>query len=311
MGIITKNKTELRKINEKEKFMAVKNLNNVLVLLIIVLSIIASAYGFFSDNIVYENKTIETINGESVSLYGKGLYYNDSVSLAAQARAQDIITLIIGIPILIISLFLSNRNSIRGKLLLTGTVGYFLYTYASYSFFMMYNKFFLIYVALMSLSLICFIINISSQELKNLEKHYKQNFPRKYIGIFTIIMGIIICLLWLSLIIPSIKKAPDVLEHYSTLVIQAMDLGFIFPLAVISGILLIKNKSLGYLLSSIVIIKGFTLTLAIVMMIVFMFFAGVNVDIIEIVIFTSFSIVCIINLYIIQKNIISEKQTRL
>jgi len=283
--------------------MSIKAVNNTLVILIIIFGSIASIYGFFSNNIVFENKTFQTINGETVTLYGKGLYYNDSISMVPQARAQDIVTLIIGIPLLIISLILLNKNSLKGRLLLTGTVGYFLYTYASYSFFLSYNKFFLLYVALMSLSFFCFIINFTSNELKNLDIHFKQKFPKKYIGIFTIIVGVFICFLWLGMIIPSIDKAPAVLEQYTTLVIQALDLGFIFPVSILSGVLLLLNKSLGYLLAPVVIVKGATLLLAVAMMAVFQVLSGVNISIVEMIMFPLFAIICIINLGIILKNI--------
>ena len=284
--------------------MQTKTLNNILVSFIIMLSFIVTIYGFFSNKIVYENKTFQTIDGGTVTLYGKGLYYKDSVSGASQVKAQDIVTLVIGIPLLLISLLLSNKNSLKAKLLLTGTIGYFLYTYTSYSFLLMYNKFFLIYVALMSLSFFCFIINITSSELKELEKHFKPNFPKNYIGIFTIFIGVFVGLLWFGRILPSLEKAPDELEHYTTLVIQAMDLGFIVPVALLSGILLLKNKSLGYLLSSVIIIKGTTLLLAIVLMIIFMIFSEVNVSIVEMTLFPIFAIICIVNFFIILKNVV-------
>lgn len=284
--------------------MLAKNLNNLLVFSIIGIALIVTIYGVFSSKIVFENRTFKTIDGETVALYGKGLYYKDSVSGASQAKAQDIVTLVVGIPFLAISLLLSNKNSLRGKFLLTGTVGYFLYTYTSYSFLTMYNKFFLLYVALMSLSFFCFIINITSNELKELEKHFRQEFPKKYIGISTIIIGIFIGILWLGTILPSIGKATAELEHYTTLVIQAMDLGLIVPVAILSGILLLRNKSLGYLLSTVIIIKGVTLLLAIVMMIILMKISGVNVSIVEIILFPILTIVCIINSLIIFKNVV-------
>lgn len=283
--------------------MSIKTVNNILVLLIIIFSSIVSIYGFFSDNIVFESKTIQTINDETVTLYGKGLYYNDSISMASQARAQDIVTIIIGIPLLIVSLLLVNKNSLLGRLLLTGTVGYFLYTYVSYSFLVTYNKLFLLYIILMSLSFFCFIINFTSNELKDLKIHFKKEFPRRYIGIFTIIVGAFICFLWLSMIISSIDRAPAVLEHYTTLVIQALDLGFIFPLSILSGILLLLNKPLGYLLCPVIIVKGATLLLAVAMMVVFQVFSGVNISIIEIIMFPLFAIICSLNLGIILKNI--------
>ena len=270
--------------------------------MIIILAGIVSSYSFFSNKVVYENKVIQTINGNNVTLYGKGLYYNDSVSLASQARAQDIITLIVGIPFLIISLILSNKNSLKGKLLLTGTTGYFLYTYCSYSFLAFYNGFFLLYVVLMSLSFFCFIINFTSPELKNLEKHSTKKFPKKIVGIFLIIIGAFLLALWLGRIVPSINRIPAELEHYTTFVIQAMDLGFIVPLAILAGVLLIKNRSLGYLLASVIIVKGTTMLLALVMMIVFMISSGVTVNIIEIMVFPLFAVICILCLCLILKN---------
>jgi len=280
-----------------------KTVNNILIILIIVFSLIVSSYGFFSNKNVYEDKTFLSLNDEIVSLYGKGLYYNDSISMASQFRAQDIVTLIIGLPILIVSFILFNRNSLKGKLLLTGTIGYFLYTYVSYSFLAAYNKLFLIYVALMSLSLFCFIINFTSSELKDIKTHFSPKFPRKYIAISSVIMGIFICFLWLSMIISSINKVPHVLEHYTTLVIQALDLGFIVPLSILSGILLLLNKSLGYLLSPVIIIKGVTLLLAITMMAIFQVISGVNVSIIELIMFPLFAMICIINMFLILRSI--------
>lgn len=283
--------------------MSLNRANNILVGLIILLSLIASSYGFFSNKAAYLEKTIQTINGDTVTLYGKGLYYNDSVSLASQARAQDIITLFAGIPLLIISLFFSNRNSLKGRLVLTGILGYFLYTYISYSFLATYNKFFLIYVVLMTLSLFSFIINFTSPELKEVKNHFKPEFPNKYFGVFCIITGLIICLMWLGRIIPSIGKLPAELEHYTTMVIQAMDLGLIVPVAIMSGILLLKNKSLGYLLTSVIAIKGAALSLALVMMIIFQLISGVNVHFIEIITFSLFALFFSFNLFLLFRNI--------
>ena len=283
--------------------MKTKTINSILVGFIIILALIASSYGFFSSKIIYENKTFQAINGETIKLHGKGLYYNDSVSMAAQARAQDLVTLIIGIPLLIISYILANKKSIKGKLMLTGIIGYFLYTYTSYSFLAMYNIFFLVYVALMSISLFAFIINIKSDDLKNLKKYFDEKLPRKYIGISNIIMGLCICLLWLGMLIPIIGKNPPILEHYTTLPIQALDLGFIVPTAIISGILLIENKSLGYILTSIIIMKGVTLVLAIVMMLIFMNLAGIELAIVEVIMFPTFLLILIINLFLLFRNV--------
>lgn len=120
---------------------------NTLVICIIFLALAACLAGLFSSGGTGQY-SFKSINGELIEIHGDGLYKNDSVATAAQGKASDFVTLIIGIPLLVVSLYFSNRGSFRGKLFLTGTLGYFLYTYMSYTFLCMYNQFFIVYVFL-------------------------------------------------------------------------------------------------------------------------------------------------------------------
>jgi len=99
-----------------------------LVLIIFILATLACSYGIFSRDIS-NKKEFKAVSGQTVKFYAKGLYKNDSVSCGSQAVGQDIVTLIIGLPLLLISLFMYRKNLLKGKLLLAGTLGYFLYTY--------------------------------------------------------------------------------------------------------------------------------------------------------------------------------------
>ena len=98
--------------------------------------------------------------GEEVIINGQGLYYFDTVSMAAQQQGNDLIALVVGLPLLLISARLAFRGSLRGQLLLTGTLGFFLYTYMSMATLTSYNQLFLVYVALFGLSLYAFILSM-------------------------------------------------------------------------------------------------------------------------------------------------------
>jgi len=76
---------------------------------------------------------------ETVMINGHGLYFYDTVSTVAQMQANDLITLMVGLPLLIVSAWLAFKGSLRGQLLLTGTLGFFLYTYMSMSMLTAYN----------------------------------------------------------------------------------------------------------------------------------------------------------------------------
>ncbi|MBM7109729.1 hypothetical protein SAM19_03132 [Brevibacillus laterosporus] len=121
---------------------------------------ITALYGVFSNQSLNEHEVIQTVFGESITLYGKGLYHNESISMASQVIAQELVTLCIVIPFLLYTLVLNNKRKMKGKILLTGILGYLLYMYATYCFVAVYNNFFLLYVILMSLSFFGFIINL-------------------------------------------------------------------------------------------------------------------------------------------------------
>lgn len=277
---------------------------SVLVISIIVLSIVAAGYGILS----YQGPgrfEFKSIHGERVPIYGRGLYQFESVTMAAQAKAQDIVTIFLGIPLLIISLSLTKRGLLKGRLLLAGTLGYFLYTYASYSFLAMYNPMFLIYVILLSTSFFAFTLTMMSFDLKRLSSRFQPQTPIKFIGYFLIFLAIIIALMWLGRIVNPLRAGivPAELGHYTTLVIQALDFAFVVPAAMLAGLLVLRKKPFGYLLASVVIIKGITMLTAISAMIIGMISAGEPVAMMEVVVFPIFNIITILAMFFLLKNV--------
>lgn len=275
----------------------------ILVVMIIVFSTLSSILGLFSSEGGHPYDFL-SIGGESIKIFGSGLYKNDSISTVAQGQASDLVTLILAIPLLTISLIQSYRGSIKARLILTGTLGYFLYTYMSYTFLWMYNPLFIVYVLLMSASLFAFIMSILSFDIEKMPTMFSDQLPTRFLGGFQLFIAFGIGMLWLAKIAPTIinNTIPLGLEHYSTLVIQGMDLGFVVPAATLSGILLIKRKPLGYLMSSIIIIKGITMLTCISAMIVNSMLKGITISIVEIVIFSFFNLVAVVCLIVLLKN---------
>jgi hypothetical protein len=234
-----------------------------LIPLIGLLALFAVSMGLFYQNpgqpFSYTNH-----RGETVMINGHGLYYYDTISMAAQQQGNDLVTLVVGLPLLAISTWLAFRGSLRGRLLLTGTLGFFLYTYMSMSMLTAYNALFLVYVALFSLSLCAFILSMMSFDLAHLPRHFSTRLPRAWIAALMFFVGGFLLLAWLGRIVPPLlQNQTPALENTTTLVIQAMDLGLIVPLAILSGVLLLRRSPWGYLLASVTLLKGVTLGLAI------------------------------------------------
>jgi hypothetical protein len=237
--------------------------------LIAVLALVAAGTGlFWRDG--GSPFAFTTLHGQTVQIYGRGLYHYDTVASAAQEQGQDAVTLFLGIPILVLSLVLYRRGSLRGHLLLTGTLAYFLYTYASMAFYTAYNNLFLVYVALFSASLFGFVLAFTAIDLQTLPAHFSPRLPRRTLAGFLFAVGVFLLVSWLGLIVRPLLQGqvPAQLESTTTLVIQVLDLGIIVPVAFLSGILLLRRAPLGYLLAATVLIKFLTLGAAVTAMVV-------------------------------------------
>jgi hypothetical protein len=247
-----------------------------LVLSISVLAGIAAGMGLFYQTPGTPH-AVTSFRGEKVTVNGHGLYFYDTVSTAAQMQGNDLITLVVGLPLLAVAERLAFHGSLRGKLLLTGTLGFFLYTYMSMSMLAAYNALFLVYVGLFGLSLYTFALSMLAIDVAELPRHFSPRLPRGRIATVLFLVGGFLALAWIGRVLPELlnSQPPAALENTTTRVIQAMDLTLIAPLAILGGLLLLRRNSWGYLLASVAVLKGLTMTLAVSTMGSNMVLAGV------------------------------------
>lgn len=225
---------------------------NWLVPMIVVLALFAASIGLF-----YPNEgspfSFTAVRGETVQIWGQGWYRYDTPIGAISFKAGDLITIFLAIPVLIVSFLLYRQGSLRGGLLLTGALSYFLYTYISLGFGATYNNLFLIYTLIFSASLFGLILAITSFDIQALPAHFAETLPRRGIGIFLVVSGIILSLIWIVLsILPALlqSKAPPEAYFYTTFMTGIVDIGIVAPALVIAGVLILRRAPLGYLLAS-------------------------------------------------------------
>jgi hypothetical protein len=258
---------------------------------IIPLALFAAGMGVFWQG-TGEPYPFDTLRGETVMIRSHGLYRFDTVNSASQEVAQDVVTLLIGIPLLFTGILLSRKGTMRGQLLLTGALGYFLYTYGAMCFLTAFNPLFLVYVALFSMSLFGFILSMMSLKVDEVPRHILSGFPRRAIATYFIIVASFLTLAWLGLTaVPSLTwTPPNGLESAITMVIQALDLGVIVPTSLITATLLLKKQPWGYALASVMLLKILTMGTALIAMIVNQLLEGVQIDLVTSVIFVIISL---------------------
>ena len=237
-----------------------------------------------------------TLRGESVSIQGGGLYGHDPVSGAAQAIGQDFVTLLVAVPLLLVALRLASSGSVRGQLMRAGALAYFAYTYILMAFGGTYNELFLVYVALFSASSFGFTLCVVSFDADRLQEHFSERFGRRRVGWALIGFGALLTLMWLGRIVPSLLagKPPPGLDSYSTLFVQAGDLGIVIPTAILAGALLVRRQAFGYVLAPVMLVMASAFGLALLAMSAAMILASVEIPLVELFFFSALAMVFLV-----------------
>jgi hypothetical protein len=247
---------------------------------------------------------LTNFRGEAITINARGLYYWDTVSSAAQMQANDLVTLVLGLPLLAVSFWLASRGSLRGRLVLTGTLGFILYTYISMCFGAAYNALFLVYVALFSLSLYAFILSMMSFDLNTLPARFSEKLPRGWMAGLLFFAAAFLALAWLGRIAATFTPgAVPALDNVTSMFIQAMDLSLIVPLCVLAGVLLLRRSAWGYLLASVGMLKFVTMGTAVSLMGLNLARMGVPVSVVELGVFPTITVINLVMVVILLRNI--------
>jgi len=224
----------------------------ILSVLIIVSAIAATAVGIYSEK-GPGPYTYTSIRGETITVYGEGIYQHMSEEVALQGIAQDYFTLFAALPLLaVVSVVF--RKCLSGQIIRTGVFAYLFIQYLFYLLMAMYSALFLLYVVLTGTTFFAFLLSLRSVDVSALFTKNSLRFPRRYIGTVLLINASTITLLWLSVVLPPLLDGsiyPPQVEHYTTLIVQGMDLSLLLPLAAVSALLLLRKKPSGYLYASV------------------------------------------------------------
>jgi hypothetical protein len=191
-----------------------------------------------------------TLRGGVAAIYGRGLYYYDTVLIGAGNRGADAVMLALGVPLLLGATLGYRDGSLRAGLLLVGVLGYVLYLYATLALGTAYNGLFLAYVALFSASLFAFIGAFTAVDRAALPGHWGPKVPRKGLAAFMFAGGAVTLALWgAPLVAAAAMQVPTLLDSYTTLVTYALDLAIITPATLLCGALVLRREPFGYVLA--------------------------------------------------------------
>lgn len=198
----------------------------------------------------------------ALGLLFPGLYRDPDWVMAAWF-GNDVVTLMVAVPLLVAGLVMSRRGSRTGELLVYASFAYAIYGYAYYLFGASLNALLPVYVALVVVPLLGLAVGLGTLDAAALASEFGARTPRRLAAGYMVFIGAGLGMAWLAQWAAYVfgGTEPSVgVDAFGT--IAALDLSLIIPFMVLGGVLLWRGRPWGYVLGAIYTVKGASYTLA-------------------------------------------------
>jgi hypothetical protein len=208
--------------------------------------------------------------------------YRDGDWANAQWLGQDIVSLFIALPLLLVSLEKGRRSrDPRWEMLNGGILLYFTYTYSFYVFAARLSPMYLFHVPIYGLSAIGFVLSCL-QLFKGVDNYdLKKTKLRMTIILYLVLIGLMIAFLWLSDIFAHLTDPghrSETPNGEAPLIIYSLDLALIIPLMLASAFMLFRQSKGSHALTGIILTKTSTLGFALMAMSLSMYVQDLSPD---------------------------------
>ena len=196
-----------------------------------------------------------------------GIYRFNAEGIVAEGIGWDIVTLLLVVPATLVALAFARRGSMRATLAAAGLLGYLCYQSAQYAVFWALGPLYPLYVATLALSVSALGLLLYGLDTDQLRVRPGPVFPRRSVVGYGVAVVVLLLGLWLRVVVNTWGAVTVAqLEGAATLVVPAFDLGLLVPLAVFATLAVHRALPIGYVLGSIVLVKGAAMGAAIVAM---------------------------------------------
>jgi len=192
----------------------------VLALILAVLMALASSLGLLVPDTVYPDEVLR-----------QAFYPN------------DVINLVVGLPAMLIALWLAWRRKLAGLLFLPGALLFVLYTYLAYAFNLPPGWFYLLLMTVVAMSAYTLIGLATSLDLEAIARRLTGRVPARTTGVLLVLFGAFV-FLRVFFVVASLARDPSSVAASDLVVLPADFL--IAPTWALGGALLLLRRPAGY-----------------------------------------------------------------
>jgi hypothetical protein len=211
--------------------------------------------------------TVLALAGSLAGILVGDIYAAETADWAGQALGQDIGNLLL-YPLLLGLAYLAARGSLRAYLAWSGLLAYSAYTYAIYAFSIHFGPLFLLYVAVLGLSVYALIGSLTSIDAERVKSSFAAATPVRQTAWVINTLVLVFATLWLSADIPAtVRNTPAEELRDSGLLtnpVHVLDLSLFLPAMALAGTFLLRRRALGFVLAPVVLVAGIGIAVGVV-----------------------------------------------
>lgn len=226
-----------------------KKKNDIWAIITILCMCVTSITGILSMNFEYAYDFVNQY-GQTVKIFGYGIYANDSYFKAPISIGTDFCILFALVPLFVYTyLFYRKNSNVISEIKLISVYAVAFYYGASIAFGVTYNQIFLVYVILFTSSLFGMFSHIRKVKVQ------QKLLVTKGLSVFLILAGIALIVAWMPDIISAMVTGEtlSLIGVYTTEITYVLDMGIISPMCFVCLYLLKKKEGLGVILLAVLL----------------------------------------------------------
>lgn len=177
--------------------------------------------------------------------------YRDIAWIKATWFGNDLITLVVAVPLLVGSFLLASRGSTRARLVWLGALGYGVYNYTYYVLGAALNAFFVLYVVAFVVSVAGLILGLVGTDAAAVAESFSGRTPVRSIGGYYVFVATGLSAVWLGAWAAYVFAGrPTPVETEAFHLVAALDMTLMVPALVTGGLLLWRRAPWGYVIAA-------------------------------------------------------------
>lgn len=231
-----------------------------------------------------------------LGLLSRDALYRDNLFVRAAWLGNDLVTVLVAVPLLVGASARVRHGSVRGILVAAGVLAYAAYNYAFYLFGAAFNALFLAYAAILALSTLGLVAGLTLPNVRRLAASVQPSRAHRRVGAAVVAVSGFLGLFWSGLAVGFVltgePPAMVAATGHPTNVTGALDLWLVVTFGLLGGVWLVRGRGWGFVVSAVWTVKGAVYMTALSTASVAAYRMGAAGDLLQLAVWLPIGLVC-------------------